>query len=72
MYDTYKAIYELSKLKYPDERTNEQTDICTPRAAFAAEKEYIKENIKHIPNNEVRSEKTISKGNSLNSLGRLT
>jgi len=41
MYDTYKAIYKLSKLKYPNTRTNGQTnwrtDICTPRAAFAAE-----------------------------------
>ena len=45
MYNTYKAIYKLSKLKYPDKRTDErtdertdgQTDICTPKAAFAAE-----------------------------------
>ena len=37
MYNTYKAIYKLSKLKYPNTRTDGRTDICTPRAAFAAE-----------------------------------
>ena len=37
MWDTYKAIYKLSKLKYPDERTDERTDICASWAAFAAE-----------------------------------
>ena len=42
MYDTYKAIYKLSKLKYPNEPTNGRTDICTPRAAFAAEKRRIR------------------------------
>ena len=29
MYKTYKAIYKLSKLKYPDERTNGRTDEQT-------------------------------------------
>jgi len=29
MYDTYKAIYKLSKLKYPHERTDERTDERT-------------------------------------------
>ena len=42
MHNTYKSIYKLSKLKYPngrtDEQTDEQTDIFTPRAAFVAEK----------------------------------
>ena len=41
MYETYKAIYKLSKLKYPDGRTNGRTggrtDICASWAAFAAE-----------------------------------
>ena len=29
MYDTYKAIYKLSKLKYPHGRTDERTDERT-------------------------------------------
>ena len=27
MYDTYKAIYKLSKLKYPDGQTDERTFV---------------------------------------------
>ena len=27
MYDTYKAIYKLSKLKYPNARTNKRTFV---------------------------------------------
>ena len=37
MYDTYKASYKLSKLTVTDTQTDTPTDICTPRAAFAAE-----------------------------------
>ena len=44
MYNTNKAIYKLSKLKYPDERTDGRTDICTPWAAFAAENLNLKQN----------------------------
>ena len=41
----YLAIYRLSKLDLTDERTDERTngrmDICTSRAAFAAENRQV-------------------------------
>ena len=59
MYDTYKAIYKLSKLKYPNARTNARTnermDICTPRAAFAAENVLVTHYLKCHQNSNVYS-----------------
>ena len=46
MYDTYKASYEVSKLTVTDTHTHTPTDICTPIAAFAAEKNILKLNIR--------------------------
>ena len=40
MYNTYKASYELSKLTVTHRHTDTPTDICTPIAAFAAEKSF--------------------------------
>ena len=34
MYDTYKAIYKPSKLKYPHKRTDERTDERTNERTF--------------------------------------
>ena len=36
-----KPVYQLSKLDMTDKRTNERTDICDSRAAFAAEKVHM-------------------------------